>query len=510
MNVNIANNETTAPGKLTDAAQPVGAPNGAKLDLIIEGGWVVDGSGEQRYRADVGVLDGRIAAIGELHQHTAVRRIDARNKLVAPGFIDVHGHDDLMFIQKPGLPWKTSQGVTTVVVGNCGVSASPAPLPHNTAASLALLGDIPLYADMERYLATLESLQPQINVAALVGHANLRLAIMQDPAAEPAPQELQAMQALLRQSLAAGAVGFSTGLAYEPGCYASQAELEALARVAKEFEALHTSHIRNEGNEVEQAVEEVLSVSRNSGCAMVISHHKCMMNANWGKSERTIANIDAARAQGSQVAMDIYPYSGSSTILIPERAYLIERIKITWSTPHPECNGMYLADIAVQWDCDKEEAARRLLPAGAIYFAMDEQEVQRIFQHPCCMVGSDGLPNDSNPHPRLWGTFTRILGRYVREDRLLSVEQAVRKITSLPASVYGLVERGQIRPGYWADLVVFDPDTIIDRATWDEPTLPSEGIEMVAVNGQIVFPPPGPAQTPSTRPGQVLRRQPPA
>lgn len=510
MSMNTTNDGAAASFKPMDEMQPGGAAGRVALDLVIEGGWVVDGSGEPRFRADIGVLGGRIAAIGDLHQHIATRRIDARNKLVAPGFIDVHGHDDLMFIQKPGLPWKTSQGVTTVVVGNCGVSASPAPLPHNTAASLALLGDIPLYADMERYLATLESLQPLINVAALVGHANLRLAIMQDPTAEPTPQELQAMQGLLRQSLAAGAVGFSTGLAYEPGCYASQAELEALARVTKEFEALHTSHIRNEGDEVEQAVEEVLSVSRHSGCAMVISHHKCMMNANWGKSARTIANIDATRAQGTQVAMDIYPYSGSSTILIPERAHRINRIKITWSTPHPECNGMYLADIAEQWNCDKEEAARRLLPAGAIYFAMDEQEVQRIFQHPCCMVGSDGLPNDANPHPRLWGTFTRILGRYAREERLVSIEQAVRKITSLPASVYGLAERGQIRLGYWADLVVFDPETVIDRATWDEPTLPSEGIELVAVNGQIVFPSSDAAPTPGIRPGQVLRRQLPA
>ena len=499
MSVNTANQ---APGTQAFASAP-GQDAAGILDLKICGGCVVDGTGNERYRADIGVFGGRIVAIGDLSEQPARQTIDASGKLVAPGFIDVHGHDDLMFIQKPDLPWKTSQGVTTVVVGNCGVSASPAPLANNTAASLALLGDIPLYADMERYLATLESLQPLINVAALVGHANLRLAVMPDPNADPTEQELQAMQALLRQSLAAGAVGFSTGLAYEPGCYAEQAELQALARVAKEFEALHTSHIRNEGDQVEEAVEEVLSVSRQTGCAMVISHHKCMMNANWGKSTRTIANIDATRAQGTQVAMDIYPYSGSSTILIPERAHLIQEIKITWSTPHPECNGMYLADVAAQWGCDKQEAAQRLLPAGAIYFAMDEQEVQRVFQHPCCMVGSDGLPNDSNPHPRLWGTFTRILGRYVREAQLMSVEQAVRKITSLPASVYGLAERGKIQLGYWADLVMFDPDTVIDHATWDEPTLPSEGIELVAVNGQIVFP----ATAAASRPGQVLRRQ---
>lgn len=470
------------------------------LEIKITNGWVVDGSGQERFQADVGVRAGRIIAIGNLQDQAATLVVDATGKVVAPGFIDVHGHDDLMFIQKPDLHWKTSQGVTTVVVGNCGVSGSPAPLPHNTAASLALLGDVPLYVDMATYLTALEGMQPKINVAALVGHANLRMAVMQNPKATPTPIELAAMEDLLRQSLAAGAVGFSTGLAYEPGNSATQTELEALASVAKEFDALHTSHIRNEGDQVEEAVDEVLSVSRNTGCAMVISHHKCMMNANWGKSESTLRNIDTTRLQGVDVAMDIYPYSGSSTILIPERAHLIQDIKITWSTPHPECNGIYLADIAEKWGCDKEEAARKLLPAGAIYFAMDEQEVKRVFSHPCCMVGSDGLPNDSNPHPRLWGTFTRVLGRYVREDKVVSLEQAIQKITSLPAKVYGLQQRGALKPGYWADIVVFDPETVIDLATWDAPTLPSEGIEFVAVNGQAVFP------YTQARPGHVLRK----
>lgn len=491
-----------APQPISQASVPTTSATVEPLDLKIEGSSVIDGSGGPRFTADIGVRAGRIVAIGDLHHTPARHCIDARSKVVAPGFIDVHGHDDLMFIQKPGLPWKTSQGVTTVVVGNCGVSASPAPLGDNTAASLALLGDTPLYPDMATYLAALDSLHPQINVAALVGHANLRLAAMQDPKAAPSARELQTMQQLLRESLIAGAVGFSTGLAYEPGCYASSAELEALAQVVKEYEALHTSHIRNEGDQVEEAVEEVLNASRITGCTSVISHHKCMMNANWGKSERTLANIDATRAAGAPVALDIYPYAGSSTILIPERAHLINDIKITWSAPHPECNGRYLADIAKDWDCDKEEAAHRLLPAGAIYFAMDEQEVQRIFQHPCCMVGSDGLPNDSNPHPRLWGTFTRILGRYVREAQLVSLEEAVRKITSLPARTYGLQERGLLRVGHWADLVVFDPDTVIDRATWDDPTRASEGIAFVAVNGQIVFP----ETSEPIRPGQVLRR----
>ncbi|WP_434641968.1 N-acyl-D-amino-acid deacylase family protein [Achromobacter piechaudii] len=475
----------------------------ADLDLIIEGGWLIDGLGGPRRLADIGVKDERVAAIGDLQGERAARRIDARGKIVAPGFIDSHGHDDLMFVEKPGLPWKTSQGITSVVVGNCGVSGAPAPLPGNTAAALALLGETPLFADMHAYFDTLRAQQPMINVAALVGHANLRLAAMRDPSATPTANEQDAMQRMLDDALSAGAVGFSTGLAYQPGGVAQQEELDGLARVAAAHGALHTSHIRNEGDDVEAAVDEVLSVGRNTGCATVLSHLKCMMPRNWGKSRATLANIDRARAEGIDVALDIYPYPGSSTILIPERADSIDDIRITWSVPHPECSGESLAAIAARWGCGKEEAAQRLCPAGAIYFAMDEAEVQRIFQHECCMVGSDGLPNDAHPHPRLWGSFTRVLGRYVREAELLTLEAAIAKMTALPARVFGLAGRGQISVGAWADIVVFDADTVSDRATWDTPTLPSVGVEHVLVNGQQVYP-----ETPGmTRPGKILRRQ---
>ena len=474
------------------------------LDLIIEGGWVIDGLGGARRRADIGVAGERIAAIGDLSGVAAVRRLDARGKIVAPGFIDVHGHDDLMFVEKPGLEWKTSQGITSVVVGNCGVSGAPAPLPGNTAAALALLGETPLFADMQAYFDEVRVQRPMINVAALVGHANLRLAAMRDPTATPTPEEQAAMQRMLADALAAGAVGFSTGLAYQPGGVAESAELEGLARVAAAHGALHTSHIRNEGDEVEAAVDEVLAVGRQTGCATVLSHHKCMMPRNWGKSRATLANIDRARAEGVAVALDIYPYPGSSTILIPERAESIDDIRITWSTPHPECSGESLADIAARWGCDKTTAARKLCPAGAIYFAMDEAEVRRIFQHECCMVGSDGLPNDAHPHPRLWGSFTRVLGRYVREAELLTLEAAVAKMTALPARVFGLAGRGQLSVGAWADITVFDADTVVDRATWESPTLASAGVEHVLVNGHPVFP----AAGGTARPGKILRREP--
>jgi len=473
------------------------------LDLKITGGWVIDGSGAPRRRADVGIAGERIAAIGDLSGRAARRQLDARGRIVAPGFIDVHGHDDLMFVERPDLPWKISQGITSVVVGNCGVSGAPAPLPGNTAAALALLGKTPLFADMAGYFDTLRAQQPMINVAALVGHANLRLAAMADPSGTPSASEQAAMEAMLDRSLEAGAVGFSTGLAYDPGAAAQAAELEGLARVAARHGCLHTSHIRNESDAVEAAVDEVLHVGRATGCATVLSHHKCMLPRNWGRSQATLASVDRARAQGVDVALDIYPYPGSSTILIPERADIIDDIRITWSTPHPECSGESLADIAARWGCGKTEAARRLSPAGAIYFAMDEAEVQRIFRHECCMVGSDGLPNDARPHPRLWGTFPRILGRYVREAQIMTLEQAVAKMTALPARVFGLADRGALRPGAWADVVVFDADTVVDRATWDAPTEASAGIEAVLVNGTQVYP----AASQTRRPGRILRRQ---
>ncbi|MFT0545522.1 N-acyl-D-amino-acid deacylase family protein [Allopusillimonas ginsengisoli] len=472
-------------------------------DVIIHGGWIVDGTGEPRYRADIGIIDQKIFAIGDLNVHyaAAAHLIDAHQRVVAPGFIDVHGHDDLMFVARPGLEWKTSQGVTTVIVGNCGVSAAPRPIAGNVAAALALLGDTPLFGSFSAYFAQLEAIRPMINVAALVGHANLRLSAMSDPVADPNPQEQQTMETLLDQALRAGAIGLSTGLAYAPGGNAKTAELLGLVRVAAKHGAIHTSHIRNEADDVEAAVDEVLSLGHEAGCATVISHHKCMMPANWGRTVRTLANFDGFRNQGIKAAMDVYPYNASSTILIPERSDLIEDIKITWSEPHPECAGAYLSDLAARWQCSRREAAERLTPAGAIYFAMEEADVQRVLSHPCCMVGSDGLPDDENPHPRLWGTFPRVLRKYVRQTQLLTLEHAVAKMTSLPASVFGLSGRGKVKVGMHADIVVFDPDTVQDRATWESPTLRSAGIDHVLVNGVEVH-----ASTPPIRPGHVLKR----
>lgn len=473
------------------------------LDLLILHGDVIDGTGAPRRQTDIGIQGDRIAAMGDLAHLAPSSRmvIDARGLVVAPGLIDTHGHDDLMFLERPDLEWKTSQGVTTVVVGNCGISAAPRPLPGNSADALALLGDAPLHVSYDDYFGALDLMRPTINIAALVGHGNLRLAAMDDPGGQPTAQEQQGMQDLLTEALKAGAIGMSTGLAYVPGNTASVDELVALARILHQHDAVHTSHIRNEGDSVEAAVEEVLDVGRQASCRTVISHHKCLMPRNWGRSGATLATIDQYRESGLDVAMDVYPYNASSTILIPERAEVVADIRITWSTPHPEQGGRYLGDIAEEWQCSKREAAERLAPAGAIYFAMDEAEVRKILSHPCCMVGSDGLPNDENPHPRLWGTFTRVLGKYVREAQLLTLEAAIAKMTSLPARVFRLTGRGILESGAFADVLIFDPDVVDDRADWDNPTLRSIGIEHVFVNGEAVYPGNAP-----TRAGHVLRR----
>ena len=450
----------------------------------------------------MGVADGRIAALGDLSGYIADRRLDAAGRIVAPGFIDVHGHDDLMFVEKPDLAWKTSQGITSVVVGNCGISGAPAPLPGNHAAALALLGESPLYADMDAYFATLQAQRPMINVAALVGHANLRLAAMRDPSAQPTADEQRAMGACWtprwRPARSASAPGWPTSRAAWRG-RPSWRDWPAWRPRAR---ALHTSHIRNEGDTVEESVDEVLSIGRQSGCATVLSHHKCMMPRNWGKSRATLANIDRARAEGRG--------RGAGHLSLSRQLHHPDPGARRADRRHPR----HLVDAASRvrgplpgrhrrrLGCDRTEAARRLCPAGAIYFAMDENEVRRIFQHDCCMVGSDGLPNDAHPHPRLWGSFTRVLGRYVREAELLTLEAAVAKMSALPARVFGLAGRGRIAVGAWADIVVFDADTVADLATWEAPTLPSAGVERVLVNGVQVHPP-----LPDTpRPGQILRR----
>jgi N-acyl-D-amino-acid deacylase len=321
-----------------------------------------------------------------------------------------------------------------------------------------------------------------------------------DRAATPA--EIARMQGLLDEAMGEGALGLSTGLFYAPAQAATTAELIAIAKIAGRHGGVYATHLRNEADRLEEAVEEALLIGREADMPVVLSHHKAMGKANHGKTARTLPMIDQAR-KTQRIALDVYPYIASSTVLTIDRIAASSRILVTWSKAVPEAGGRDLAEIAAEWGVALEDAARRLQPAGAIYFAMAEDDVRRVLSWPEAMIGSDGLPHDTHPHPRLWGTFPRVLGHYAREIGLFPVEEAIRRMTSLPAKRLGLRDRGVLRAGAFADIVVFDPKTVIDRASFAAPTLPGTGIEAVFVNGRAVWRQGAPT---GARPGLFLSR----
>jgi N-acyl-D-amino-acid deacylase len=308
---------------------------------------------------------------------------------------------------------------------------------------------------------------------------------------------------MLSESLEAGSIGFSTGLAYKPSSAAEFEELRELAKVAAEADCLHCTHMRDEGDDVMDSIEEACRIGRAANVPTLISHHKLLGKANHGRSVETLALIDKLR-RSQPLAIDCYPYIASSTVLKHDRASQSSAVMITWSKSMPEAEARYLSDIASDLGCSQEEAIDRLNPAGAIYFVLCEEDVSRILSWPETMIGSDGIPQDSFPHPRLWGTFPRVLGHYVRETGLLTLESAVQKMTSLPADAFGLRGRGAIAEGAYADIVVFDADQVLDTASYMEPTNRAKGIEIVLVNGKIVA---THGKTTSERPGRALRRR---
>jgi N-acyl-D-amino-acid deacylase len=302
--------------------------------------------------------------------------------------------------------------------------------------------------------------------------------------------------------LDAGAVGLSTGLYYPSGGPAPPSEVLAVVEVLRGTGAVYATHMRDEADGVEESLDETFDTAQRAGVPVIVSHHKCVGEGNHGRSPATLARIEAAAAV-QEIGLDAYPYIAGSTVLLPEMLDRASRILVTWSETCPEMAGRDLDAIAAEWACSEEAAVRRLQPAGAIYFILDEADVRRILAHPRTMIGSDGLPHDAHPHPRLWGTFPRVLGHYARDLGLMTLETAVHKMTGLSAARFGLVERGVIRPGTYADLVLFDAASIIDRATFDAPTEPADGIRMVMVNGAVVR---QDGAGSGARPGRVLRR----
>jgi N-acyl-D-aspartate/D-glutamate deacylase len=383
---------------------------------------------------------------------------------------------------------KLSQGVTTVIVGNCGICAAPVQLADQPPDPMNLLGEADAfrYPTFAAYVAAVDAAGPAVNVAALAGHTALRNNHMDRLDRPATAAEIQAMRAQLIEALDHGALGLSSGLAYASARSAPPQEILSLAEPLAAAGAVYVSHMRTEGDEILAAMSEAFDTGRHCRVPVILSHLKCAGIANWGRSGEILHALEAARAE-QPVQCDCYPYAASSSTLDLRQVDDRVRIVITWSTPHPEVAGQTLQQIALNWGVPQREAAERLQPAGAIYHCMAEEDVRRILQHPATMIGSDGLPNDPRPHPRLWGTFPRVLGHYCREQGIFPLAQAIHKMTGLPAERFGLAGRGRIDEGCHADLVLFDPQTIRDTATFSNPVSPAEGIDAVWVNGVLSY-----------------------
>ncbi len=476
----------------------------ARCDLVIRNGTVIDGTGAPRFVASVAVSGDRIVALGELGRTVGAEEIEAAGKVVAPGFIDAHTHDDRLLISGPDMAPKASQGVTTVIAGNCGISLAPLRAKGRPPPPLDLLGgeDWYRFGDFGEYADVLEAAAPATNAVMLIGHSTLRVGTMDSLDCPASDAEAERMRALLAASLGEGAIGFSTGLYYPPARSAPTDEVIAIAETLERFGGIYVTHMRDEGDQVEDSIDETLAIGRAAGVPVVISHHKTVGPKNFGRTRQTLARIDKAR-ETQEVGLDVYPYAASSTVITLDRVTLGVPVLVTWSEAHPEMVGRYLHDIAAEWGCDRIAAAERLRPGGAIYFQLDEDDVRRVLSYGGAMIGSDGLPHDAKPHPRLWGTFPRVLGHYVRELGLMSLEEAVHRMTGLAAARFRIKDRGVVRVGAHADLAIFDPDTVIDRATFEDPIRPAGGIEAVVVNGRVIW---RDGDSTGERPGRLLRR----
>jgi N-acyl-D-aspartate/D-glutamate deacylase len=457
-------------------------------DILIRNALVLDGTGMASELMDVAIRNDRICEIGASLDYDARESMDADGLVLAPGFIDVHTHDDTAVIRTPAMLPKISQGVTTVIVGNCGISASPVTLRGEPPDPMNLLGEAEdfRYPTFATYLDALRDARPAVNVGVLIGHTALRNNHMDrlDRAATEA--EVEAMREQLQEALDGGALGLSSGLAYLSAYAASTEEVLALAKPLEAAGAVYTTHMRTETDGILEAMREAFEVGRLSHVPVIVSHLKCAGIANWGRAGEVLHALETARTS-QPVGCDCYPYAAGSSTLdlrqVDERVH----ITITWSTPHPEVAGQSLQQIAEHWQISQLKAAQQLQPAGAIYHSISEDDMRRILRHSATMIGSDGLPDDPRPHPRLWGTFPRVLGRYCRDEGLFSLPEAVYKMTGLPAQRFGLAKRGLIRKDYYADLVLFDPETIMDTATFSDPMRPAEGIAAVWVNGVLSY-----------------------
>ena len=498
--------------------------------LVIKNGMVLDGSGKDAFAADVAVENGKIVKVAPGIEG-GEKVIDATGLVVTPGFVDSHSHSDAAIIKFPEQVEKAEQGITTTIAGQCGDSLAPA-IDEETG-KLETMG---------QYLAKVREIPQGSNIAVLVGHSALRKSTMGLENREPTEQELNKMKELLAEGIQNGAPGLSFGLVYTPSCYSKTPELIELAKVAAENGGIVAAHLRNEGDTVIEAVEEFITVIKASGARGVISHHKAMKKENWGKVNKTIALVDQANAEGCDIYFDVYPYNASSTSLssrlVPKeyrtggpegivkvlsdpelRKKIKEEDKKLWGEDlswmlivecpgHPEYEGMNLSEIGKLRGQDDYDAGFDLLRdspkcCNACFFAMCEEDIHTVMAHPRTMIGTDGnvAAGRAIYHPRVGGTFTRTLGRYVREAKVTTLPEMIRKMTTLPAEVYGLKNKGWIKEGYDADICIFDPDKIIDRCDYVACHERAEGLNYVIVNGQVVA---ENAVHTMARPGKVL------
>jgi N-acyl-D-amino-acid deacylase len=487
-------------------------------DVIFRNATIYDGTGAADAVGDVAVSDGRIAEVGRA-RGMAGDVIDATGLALAPGFIDVHTHDDFAAVVYRDMAFKTLGGVTTCIVGNCGMGAAPYASAMVLARSLHPHDTLPDWDGYGGYLDLLDRAPPAVNIGVLIGHGTVRMAAMGRKTEAPDAVEMARMKDIIHEGLDAGAVGLSTGLIYEPGRHARTEELIELTGVLKGTGALYATHMRNEGLGLLDSVDEAIRIGREAGVGVQISHHKASGREAWGLVGQSLEKIDAAQRQGLNVHADQYPYTAGSTVLsaVAEGGRLgggvgsltPDNVVIASTAGHPEWEGRSIAALMSAFGADLADTLTRLLGeqpgATVVLHSMSEDDVRTVMRHPSTMIGSDGLPTlAGKPHPRLYGTFARVLGHYARDLGVLSLPDAVYRMTGFPAAKFELKDRGVIAPGAFADLVLFDPATIIDRGTFEDPKQSPAGVRMVMVNGQAVARDGAPT---GAHPGRTLRRR---
>jgi N-acyl-D-amino-acid deacylase len=519
-------------------------------DLIIKGGKLVDGAGNPWYYGDIAINNGKIATGGKLSEAEANRVLDVSGLVVAPGFIDAHSHSDGGVIVYPQMESTLAQGITTVVAGQCGGSPAPVNPDMRELLEEEYAKHMPpgvefkiTWTTFDEYLKRVEEVGVGANIAHHVGHSTIRVAAIGFDARQPTEAELEDMRKLTEEAMEAGAYGLSTGLIYPPGMYASTDEIVELAKVVASYGGVYDSHIRGEGATLLKAVAEAIEIGEKAGLPVHISHHKAAGKSVWGQSVETLKMMEEARNRVLDITFDQYPYRAGSTslaTLLPPWAHdggtekLLGRLRnaedrermrrdiekgipgwenfvgaLGWenimvsfvkSEENKDIEGKNMVKIKeMRGEPDEFTALYKLLleeegAPGMVIFAMQEEDVQRIMKHHLHMVGTDassvaftGPFAMGKPHPRHFGTYPKILGRYVREYRMLRLEEAVRKMTSFPTQRFGILDRGLLRPGMCADIAIFNPDTVLDKATYQEPQQRSVGIEYVIVNGEVAI-----------------------